>query len=86
VSRLPRPDSNEIFRCVAPFAIYRNGVPVVFSDGYEVMGSDPILRTHREHFQPAVERILRRQAVEQATAAPGELRTLPPTTTMREES
>lgn len=74
MARASRPDASEIYRCVEAFAIYRDGVPVVYGNGAEVMGSDPILRTHRLHFEPAVERVLRRSGVEQATAAPGEFR------------
>jgi len=49
-------------------------MPVVFGAGSEVMGDDPILRTHAHHFEPAAAQVLRRSRVEQATAAPGEIR------------
>jgi hypothetical protein len=87
MARTPRPEPAAIYRCTEAFAIFRNGAPVVFPHDYEVLGSDPILRTHLAHFQPAAEAILRRRtAVEQATAAPGELRApvLPPATAPEE--
>lgn len=83
MARAPRTDASEIYRCVEAFAIYRDNVPVVFANGAEVMGSDPILKTHRSHFQPAVDLVLRRQGVEQATAEPGELRELTHPTEVR---
>lgn len=76
MARPARVEPSEIYRCVEAFAIFRGGVPAVYSDGFEVLGSDPILRTHRAHFQPATDQILRRQSVEQATAAPGEMRSI----------
>lgn len=86
MARTPRPEPTAIYRCTEAFAVFRNGAPVVFPHGFEVLGSDPILRTHLTHFQPAVDAILRRTAVEQATAAPGELRApvLPPATAPEE--
>lgn len=67
-------DQRHMFRCVGAFAVYRDGVPHVYADGVEVLDDDPILKTHREHFEPAAARVLRRPRVEQATAAPGETR------------
>lgn len=66
-----RSDQPELYRCIEPFSVFRNGVPLVFNGNTEVLGDDPILKTHRSHFEPAANRL---RAVEQATAAPGELR------------
>lgn len=65
-----------VFRCVEAFAIFTNGHPEVYSDGQEVMEGDPILKTHRSHFEDASLRVMRSRHVETATAAPGEARTV----------
>lgn len=68
-------------RCVQPFVIWPAGAPVAYTAGRLVEDSDPILKTHRHHFE-AVEAVARRNTaatrVEAASAAPGELRTLAP--------
>ncbi|MFI8254083.1 hypothetical protein [Streptomyces filamentosus] len=69
-------------RCVHPFMIWPGGVPTAYPAGRLVEDSDPILKTHRHHFE-GVEDIARRntlsaRAVEAATADPGELRALTP--------
>ena len=84
--------SSELWRCMSGFSIFKAGIPEVFPEGREVFGDDPILRTHRQYFEPAADRVARvsgRVQVEQATAAPGEYRTavtpgVPSTTTARE--
>lgn len=68
----------QVYRCTEPFAIYRDGVPVVFGADQEVLDDDPILKTHRTHFEPAAARAMRRAQVEQTTAAPGEYRSVAP--------
>ena len=72
-----------LWRCTSSFAVARDGVPTVYSEGKEVFDDDPILTTHRSYFEPASKRVARRAAVEQATAAPGEIRpaSMTPTTT-----
>ena len=63
-------------RCVHPFTIWPDGVPTTFTAGRLIEDSDPILKTHRHHFE-AVEAVVRRQSAaraEAASAAPGELR------------
>ena len=63
-----------MYRCVEPFATFRDGIPEVYGATAEVLEGDPILKSHRAHFEPVSDRVLRRARVEQATAAPGELR------------
>lgn len=65
-----------VYRCVEPFAIFKDGRPEVYGEGVEVLDGDPILKTHRTHFEDSVSRVLRSRNVEQATAAPGERRTV----------
>lgn len=65
---MPRTTSREAFQCVEPFAVVRNGVPEVYGADRLVLAGDPILRSHPSHFRPVADR------VEQATAAPGEVR------------
>jgi len=66
-------------RCVQPFVIWPAGAPVAYTAGRLVEDSDPILKTHRHHFE-AVEAVARRNTaaarVEAASAAPGELRSV----------
>lgn len=65
-------------RCVQPFVIWPAGAPVAYTAGRLVEDSDPILKTHRHHFE-AAEAVARRNTaarVEAASAAPGELRTV----------
>ena len=57
-----------VFACVEPFVIFRDGIPDVYAAGREVLGDDPILRTHGHAFVDVAAR------VEAATAAPGERR------------
>lgn len=70
----PREEQRQLFRCTNPFSVFRRGIPEVYGAGEEVLDDNPILKTHRDHFEPAAERVLRRTRVEQATAAPNELR------------
>lgn len=74
-----------VYRCIEPFVTFRGGVPLVFSDGEEVLDDDPILLSCGRNFEPVSDRVLRRtgRRVEQATAAPGELRH---TTTVRPDT
>jgi hypothetical protein len=69
-----RDEQRPLWRCVEPFAVYRGTVPDVYAEGQEVLDNDPILTTHRSHFEPAAARVVRRAPVEQTTAAPGETR------------
>lgn len=72
---MSRPAANSVnpravYRCVEPFAVYRDGVPDVYGTDREVLGDDPILRTHGHAFVDVAARI------EAATAAPGERRSV----------
>lgn len=78
-------------RCTESFTIWRDGAPVAFVAGQLVEDKHPILKTHRHLFaepEAASGQEVARQLkpVEQATADPGELRTLtPPTETGGEQ-
>jgi hypothetical protein len=64
-----------LWRCTSSFAVFRNGVPIVYGEGQEIFDDDPILTTHRDYFEHAGKRVAARRApVEQATAVPGETR------------
>ena len=63
-----------LHRCTESFAVFVDGVPLVYSEGAEVLGDDPILRTHSAMFEPAAARLVRAGRVERATAEPGEKR------------
>ena len=75
-------DRRQLYRATSAFSVFRDGRPVVYRADDEVLEDDPILKTHRDYFEPATERVARRSQVERATAAPGELRApvLPPIT------
>lgn len=70
-------------RCTESFTIWRDGAPVAFTAGQLVDDKHPILKTHKHlfgeleassgHAPPAT-----LKPVEQATADPGETRTLTP--------
>lgn len=78
-----REEQRTLYRCVHPFSVFQGKVPTVYGAGEEVLDDNPILKTHRSHFEPAADRVLRRTRVEQATAAPNELRRV---TTVEEPS
>ncbi|MFZ3569422.1 hypothetical protein ACNYS0_20950 [Streptomyces sp. BH034] len=68
-------------RCTESFSIWQDGAPVAFTAGQLVDDKHPILKTHGHLFaepvtSPPAARPLR--ATEQATADPGEARTLAP--------
>lgn len=74
------------YRCLGGIAVYVDGRPRVIPGGALVADDDPILKTHRAQFEP-VETYTARvaaaasspaSAVETATAAPGEARTVVP--------
>lgn len=69
-----------VYRCINAFSVFRGGVPLVYGSDSQVLGTDPILETHRDHFEPIADRLVARRGVEQATAVPGQLRAavLPP--------
>lgn len=68
-------------RCKAAFAVFVNGSPRMLNPGVLVDESDPIVKSH-PHFFEDVETYVSDRAgerVEQATAEPGEKRTVTPT-------
>lgn len=75
---MPRDTSQtRLFRCVESFAVFSGNVPTVYTEGQEVLDGNPILRTHRKHFEDATSRVMRTtQHIERATAAPGGMRTV----------
>lgn len=82
-----KPDQRVLYRCTDPFSIWNNGVPTLYAGDREVLEDDPILKTHRHHFEPASQRVANRPRIEEATAVPGEIRgpVLPPRTDTQEE-
>jgi hypothetical protein len=67
----------EMWSCIAPFSVWVGSRPEVYAAGTQVRGDDPILKTHRSHFQHTQVRAPAGGAypiVETATAAPGEVR------------
>ncbi|WP_063735619.1 hypothetical protein [Streptomyces sp. RTd22] len=79
-----------IKRCNSAFSVWVNGVPVVYSAGQLIEDTDPVFKTHRAYFED-VETVARpRKATvhkaEQATAEPGENRSLTPPTAVPEPS
>jgi len=68
-----------IKRCTASFAAIVNGAPRVVQTGALVDSRDPILKGREAHFEDVDTYVARRHsAVEAATAAPGEQRTITP--------
>ena len=62
-----------VYRCTESFSPDGR---TVWAEGDEVLDGEPILKTHRAFFEEAASRVMRSRHVEQATAAPGELRTV----------
>ncbi|MFF7067304.1 hypothetical protein [Streptomyces pseudovenezuelae] len=73
-------------RCTESFTIWRDGAPVGFVAGQLVEDKHPILKTHGHLFAEPVATAGQAAAplkpVEEATANPGEQRTLTPPTTV----
>jgi hypothetical protein len=71
----PQPDApRKLYKVTSPFAVFdRNGAPRHYTVGQVVAADDPILRTHGGAFTEVVP-----HGVEQATAAPGEVRNVTP--------
>lgn len=64
-------------RCTAPFAVMVNGVPRVITGGQIVADDDPAVKGHETSFEDVgVAAARSSRAVEQATAAPGEKRSV----------
>ncbi|WP_255951548.1 hypothetical protein [Streptomyces odontomachi] len=64
-------------RCIKAFSAYEGGRPRVVRDGQLVEESDPIVAGREAHFETVDAHLARRpRAVEQATADPGEPRTV----------
>lgn len=72
-----------IKRCVAAFADSPNGVPRMFTVGQLVDASDPVIKGRESHFEDVETHMADKAArqtprVEQATAEPGEKRSVAP--------
>lgn len=81
---MPRPATSDrtVYQCIDPFAVFRaDGVPEVYAIGRQVLGTDPILRTHRHAFADVAD------VVEAAVARPGERRHvhIPPASAVTEQ-
>lgn len=63
-------------RCKAPFAVFIGGVPRVVGAGELVDTSDPVVEGRDDMFELVDTFMSRHRPVEQATAAPGEARSL----------
>jgi hypothetical protein len=68
---IPDQAQPELFRCTESFAVQIDGISTVFTAGAEVLGTDPILKTHGQFFEAAAARLLRQHVVEHTTAEPG---------------
>lgn len=70
-----------IKRCKSPFSIWKNGVPRVITGGQLIEDTDPVYKGHEHLFEDVEtfvsEKAERAAVVEQATAAPGEKRSVP---------
>ena len=69
-----------IKRCKSPFSVWTNGVPRVITGGQLIEDTDPVYKSHAHLFED-VETFVSEQSeraapVEQATAAPGEKRSV----------
>jgi hypothetical protein len=54
---MARPNSQTVHEVVAPFAVYRQGSPVLYPAGRQVFGDDPILREVPDAFVDVTDRI-----------------------------
>lgn len=69
-------ESGMAMRCVAAFAAYRNGAPVIVNVGEVLPDDDEVIKGREGLFEPLDAHLARRSGVEQATAAPGEKRSV----------
>lgn len=63
-------------RCKEPFAVFIDGVPHVVGAGQLVDSDDPVVQGREAMFEQVDTYMTRHRPVEQATAAPGEARTV----------
>ena len=75
MARPTGPAAQDVYRCTEAFAHFRDGLPLVYAAGDEVLADDVVLKTHGSFFELASARLSRNPAVEAATAGPGEKRT-----------
>jgi hypothetical protein len=75
---MPRGKSagSDLFQARHSFAVTLDGAPVIVQPGDLVEAGDPILKGRESLFEPFVPKVrkYKGQRVEQATAAPGEMR------------
>lgn len=68
-----------IKRCKAPFSVWTDGVPRVISGGQLIEDTDPVYKGHEHLFEDVATYMSERDSrVEQATAGPGEKRSVAP--------
>lgn len=65
-----------ILRCISPFAARHDNAPRVVGLGELVDAGDPIVKGREHLFEPVETFMSRRSTVEEATAAPGSVRTV----------
>ncbi len=68
-----------VYRVREPFTVPGpNGAPRIVQAGKLLSPDDPLVKSHRKLLDPVNELVADRQSVEQATAAPGERRSVTP--------
>lgn len=70
----PTDAPQDVYRCTESFAHFRDGIPLVYTAGSEVLAGDDVLKSHAQFFELASARLSRTPTIEAATAGPGEKR------------
>ena len=63
-------------RCIAAFVDFRDGAVELYNPGRLVDGANPVVKGRESYFEPVEVAAARHAGVEQATAAPGEKRSV----------